>query len=107
MFECRFSSLLVMGCLVGCAPVVRAPDAGGTREGSEAPVTVVELPVARKLHGDVVHMTALTAPASDLFAVVGASRDEVWIAGAHGTLLHFDGATTSPVPSGLGSTFVH
>jgi hypothetical protein len=37
---------------------------------------------------------------ADLSAVMGTSARSVWVAGANGTILHWDGATWSAVPSG-------
>lgn len=84
MRECRFSGLLVMGCLVGCAPALRAPEAT-THDVAEA-------------------VAAPAAPRRQLHAAVAVSGDDVIAVGAAGLLIRFDGAQWHTLSTGTTET---
>src|SRR5262249_39628581 len=44
--------------------------------------------------------TSVSAPAVNYYSVHGSSATDVWIVGAGGTILHWDGMALNPVPSG-------
>ena len=57
---------------------------------------------------DTVEWCLVQTPASPfhaLTAVCGSSKDDVWAVGAGGTVLHYDGATWTAIPSGFKEVF--